>query len=132
MAEAEVPLVLIVDDSVTIRASFGRAMKTAGFEILLARNGVEATTLLEKTTPSVIILDLEMPKMNGFDLAAHIRANSHLDNTKLLVVSSRPGNEIEGWLQSVNAAGYFEKPCAEPVLAEAVAALLERGPQGGR
>ncbi len=130
VAEAEVPLVLIVDDSVTIRASFGRAMKTAGFEILLARNGVEATTLLETTIPSVIILDLEMPKMNGFDLAANIRANSRLDNTKLLVVSSRPGNEIEDWLQSVNAAGYFEKPCAEPVLAEAVAALLERGPQG--
>ena len=105
-------------------------MKTAGFEILLARNGVEATTLLETTIPSVIILDLEMPKMNGFDLAANIRANSRLDNTKLLVVSSRPGNEIEDWLQSVNAAGYFEKPCAEPVLAEAVAALLERGPQG--
>jgi len=126
----EPPQILIVDDSVTIRASFGRAMKTAGFEILLARNGIEATAVLKTTMPEVIILDLEMPEMNGFELATYIRADSRLEATMLLVVSSRPRNEIEDWLQSINAAGYFEKPCAEPVLAEAVAALLQRDPQG--
>ena len=125
----DTPKVLIVDDSVTIRASFGRAMTTAGFDILLARNGVEATELLKTSTPAVVILDLEMPEMNGFELATHIRAESRLDSTILLVVTSRLRNEIEDWLQSIEAAGYFEKPCAEPVLAEAVAALLRRDRQ---
>lgn len=119
-----VPEVLIVDDSVTIRASFGRAMKTAGYGIQLARNGVEAIEFLKASVPAVVILDLEMPEMNGFDLAAYIRSEERLVKTMLLVVSSRPRNEIEDWLQSVGAVGYFEKPCTEQVLAQAVAALF--------
>lgn len=120
----KVPEVLIVDDSVTIRASFGRAMKTAGYGIKLARNGVEAIEILKKSIPAVIILDLEMPEMNGFDLAAFIRSEERLDRAMLLVVTSRPRKEIEDWLVSVGAVGYFEKPCTEQILAEAVAALL--------
>lgn len=120
----KLPEVLIVDDSVTIRASFGRAMTTAGYAIHLARNGVEAIECLKKITPAVVILDLEMPEMNGFDVAAYIRSESHLDQSKLIIVTSRPRSEIDDWLISVKAEGYFEKPCAEQVLADAVAGLL--------
>ncbi len=120
------PQVLIVDDSVTIRASFGRAMTAAGYNIILARNGVEAIEILQSTQPAVIILDLEMPQMNGFDLAAYIRSEQRLDQSKIVVVTSRPKHQIEDWLLSVKARGYFEKPCAEAVLAEAVTGLLKR------
>ena len=124
-SESKVPHeVLIVDDSVTIRASFGRAMKTAGYGIQLARNGVEALEKLKVSVPAVIILDLEMPEMDGFELAAYIRSQRNMDQTMLLVVSSRPKNEISEWLDMVKAVGYYEKPCTEQALADAVAALL--------
>ena len=116
--------VLIVDDSVTIRASFGRAMQTAGYNIVLARNGLEAMEYLEKHQPEVIILDLEMPLMDGYELGAFIRKEPRLSRSALVVVSSKPKAVVGDWLSAVNADAYFEKPCSEAVIAGAVAGLV--------
>ncbi len=116
--------VLIVDDSVTIRASFGRAMQTAGYNIVLARNGLEAMEYLEAHQPEVIILDLEMPLMDGYELGAHIRKDPRLSRTALVVVSSKPKAVVGEWLSAVNADAYYEKPCSESVIAGVVAGLV--------
>jgi len=116
--------VLIVDDSVTVRASFGRAMVNESFEILLARNGVEALNLLRKQVPDAIVLDLEMPVMDGFELAGKVRSDKTLANVPLLVVTSRSRESISDWLDQVRADRYFKKPCTEAQLAAAVKEVL--------
>jgi chemosensory pili system protein ChpA (sensor histidine kinase/response regulator) len=116
--------VLIVDDSVTIRASFGRAMQTAGYNIVLARNGLEAMEYLETHQPEVIILDLEMPLMDGYELGTYIRNEPRLSRCALVVVSSKPKSVVGEWLTAVNADAYYEKPCSESVIAGVVAGLV--------
>lgn len=123
-AVASSQTVLIVDDSVTVRASFGRALVGKAYQIILARNGLEALEVLEKTIPDAIILDLEMPKMNGFELAERIRADDRLAGVPVIVVTSRPRASISDWLNKIEAQMYFEKPCSEGRLGRAVAELL--------
>jgi len=117
--------VLIVDDSVTVRASFGRALTGRSFEIVLARNGLEALEFMKKSTPDAIVLDLEMPGMNGFELADKLKADSKLDAVPLVIVTSRSESEIGDWLEKTGADLYFEKPCSEEKLGRAVVELLE-------
>lgn len=116
--------VLIVDDSVTIRAAFGRAMQSAGYKIVLARNGVEAMEYLEAHQPEVIILDLEMPLMDGYELGSYISNEPRLKSSALVVVSSKPKSAVGDWLTAVNADAYYEKPCSESTIAGLVAELV--------
>ncbi|OED44971.1 hypothetical protein AB833_00345 [Chromatiales bacterium (ex Bugula neritina AB1)] len=123
-SRSSVPTVLVVDDSVTIRASFGRALVGLDYKIELARNGVEALKVLENKTPDAIVLDLEMPLMDGFEFAERISVDPSRSDIPLIIVTNRPRDSIEDWLNNVGAALYLEKPCAENVLSEAVAGLL--------
>jgi CheY-like chemotaxis protein len=116
--------VLIVDDSVTIRAAFGRAMQSAGYRIVLARNGLEAMEYLEAHQPEVIILDLEMPLMDGYELGSYIRNEPRLSRSALVIVSSKPRSVVGDWLTAVNADAYYEKPCSESTIAGVVADLV--------
>lgn len=116
--------VLIVDDSVTIRAAFGRAMQSAGYKIVLARNGLEAIEYLKANQPEVIILDLEMPLMDGYEVGSYIRNEPRLNRSALVIVSSKPRAVVGDWLTAVNADAYYEKPCSESAIAGLVADLV--------
>ncbi|MEM7258969.1 MAG: response regulator, partial [Pseudomonadota bacterium] len=116
--------VLIVDDSVTIRAAFGRAMQSAGYNIVLARNGLEAMEYLKANQPEVIILDLEMPVMDGYEVGSYIRNEPRLNRSALVIVSSKPKAVVGDWLTAVNADAYYEKPCSESAIAGLVAELV--------
>ncbi len=119
-----VPTVLIVDDSVTVRASFGRALVGNAYEIELARNGVEALEALERKVPDAIVLDLEMPLMDGFEVAGKIKDDPRFAAIPLIIVTSRSRDSIADWLSTAGATLFIEKPCAESRLAEAVAGVL--------
>ncbi|HBP68534.1 MAG TPA: hybrid sensor histidine kinase/response regulator, partial [Alcanivorax sp.] len=72
------PLVMVVDDSVTVRKVTGRLLERSGFEVITAKDGIDAIATLEEHTPAAMLLDIEMPRMDGFEVATHVRHDERL------------------------------------------------------
>lgn len=72
------PLVLVVDDSVTVRKVTGRLLERHGMNVLTAKDGVDAMALLQEHRPDVVLLDIEMPRMDGFEVATRVRQDPRL------------------------------------------------------
>ena len=103
-------VILIADDSPTIRKFVSFSLKAHGFEVLAACDGMEAVELLPNQVIDLIITDLNMPNMDGFELIKAIRENENNKNIPIIILSSLSGNEeIERGL-NVGANSYIVKP----------------------
>src|SRR5690606_27673077 len=91
--EASGPMVLVVDDSVTMRKATGRLLERQGYKVLSARDGVEAMQLLQELTPDLLLLDVEMPRMDGFEVARQVRASERLRALPIVMITSRSGDK---------------------------------------
>ncbi|MBA3732320.1 MAG: response regulator [Gammaproteobacteria bacterium] len=103
-------LALVVDDSLTARRSAAAVMRNAGFEVRMALDGLEAVALLEKLVPDIILSDLEMPRMNGLEFIAHVRARPSTRTVPIIMITSRSTDKHR---QQATAAGvntYLTKP----------------------
>jgi chemosensory pili system protein ChpA (sensor histidine kinase/response regulator) len=78
---AQAPLVLVVDDSITVRRVTQRLLKREGFRVAMAADGLQALEVLQLEKPSVVLTDIEMPRMDGFDLVRNIRSDTTLAKT---------------------------------------------------
>ncbi len=81
------PIVMIVDDSLTVRKITGRLLTREGYHVVTARDGVDAIEQLEAIVPDVMVIDIEMPRMDGFDLTRHIRASGKLTHLPIVMVT---------------------------------------------
>lgn len=117
------PQVLIVDDSLSVRQALAQLMEEAGYEPLLARDGVEAVDVLRKRLPDVVLTDIEMPRMNGLELASYIRA-SHSKTLPIVAITSRTMPKHRQLAQQAGVNLYLTKPFAEDDLLSGVRALL--------
>ncbi|NVI10005.1 response regulator, partial [Paraburkholderia youngii] len=86
---AQVPLVLVVDDSITVRRVTQRLLKREGYRVALAADGLQALERLQEERPAVVLSDIEMPRMDGFDLARNIRADRGLHDLPIIMITSR-------------------------------------------
>jgi chemosensory pili system protein ChpA (sensor histidine kinase/response regulator) len=102
--------VLIVDDSSSARRSLSQAAKDAGFDVRTAIDGVEAITLIEQMRPDLVLTDLEMPKMNGLELAAHLRATDSTRDLPIVMVTSRSTEKHKAQAISTGVNSYITKP----------------------
>lgn len=118
--------VLIVDDSSSARRSLSQVAKDAGYDVRTAIDGVEAITLIEEKVPDLLLTDLEMPKMNGLELAAHLRSRDNTRNLPIVMVTSRSTEKHKSQAMATGVNSYITKPFTNDDLIYEMHQLLRR------
>ncbi len=110
------PTVMVVDDSLTVRKAAHRLLTRAGYEVLLARDGVDALKQLQDVMPDAMLVDIEMPHMDGFDLTRNVRADSRTAHMPLVMITSRTAEKHRRYAQEIGVDVYLGKPYNEDEL----------------
>jgi chemosensory pili system protein ChpA (sensor histidine kinase/response regulator) len=119
------PTVLVVDDSLSQRRSLEQLLKDAGYHIRSARDGIEAVEILADFMPDIILTDLEMPRMNGIELAAHIRTQEKIKSVPVIMISSRVTLKHRQMAEKAGVDFYFAKPVSNEALLIKMRDLME-------
>ncbi|MDO7902680.1 Hpt domain-containing protein [Pseudomonas sp. K1(2024)] len=114
-------LVMVVDDSVTVRKVTSRLLERHGMSVLTAKDGVDAMALLEQHRPDVLLLDIEMPRMDGFEVATRIRRDSRLSALPIIMITSRTGQKHRERAMAIGVNEYLGKPYQESLLLQSIA-----------
>jgi chemosensory pili system protein ChpA (sensor histidine kinase/response regulator) len=125
-------VVVVADDSISVRKFVGRMLSKAGYRVKLASDGLEASEIVTQTGCHLLITDLEMPRMNGYELMAHLRQTPATKKIPVLVVTSRAGAKHRDRAIKEGASGFLTKPVQEDQLLGAVEELLGTKHQLGR
>jgi len=116
---------LVVDDSITVRRVTQRLLERNGMRVMTAKDGVDALSLLQEHVPDVILLDIEMPRMDGYELASHIRGDERLANVPIVMITSRVGEKHRARAIELGVNDYLGKPYQESQLLDAIVPLVE-------
>ncbi|WMS85880.1 Hpt domain-containing protein [Pleionea litopenaei] len=122
--EDRVPTVMVVDDSITVRKVTQRLLQRHDYEVVLAKDGVDALNVLSDTKPDVMLLDIEMPRMDGFELATIIRHDDKLKELPIIMITSRTGEKHRERAESIGVNRYMGKPYNEVDLLQTIESLL--------
>lgn len=114
-------LVLVVDDSVTVRKVTGRLLERHGLNVLTAKDGVDAMAVLAGHRPDVLLLDIEMPRMDGFEVATRVRQDPRLKDLPIIMITSRTGQKHRDRAMAIGVNDYLGKPYQESVLLQSIA-----------
>ncbi|VAX09216.1 Signal transduction histidine kinase CheA [hydrothermal vent metagenome] len=119
-------MVMVVDDSITVRKVTSRLLERNNYNVILAKDGVDALGQLMEARPDVILLDIEMPHMDGFELATNIRNDQELKEIPIIMITSRTGDKHRRRAFSIGVNGYMGKPFSEDELLENIRELTEK------
>ncbi len=119
-----VQTIMVVDDSVTVRKVTGRFLEREGFRVITARDGVDAMRTLQDNTPDLMLLDIEMPRMDGFEVTRLVRSTQRLKDLPIIMITSRTGEKHRERALSMGVNSYLGKPYQEEVLIQEVYHLL--------
>lgn len=122
--QRRVPLVMVVDDSLTMRKVTGRVLERHNFEVTAARDGVEALEKLEDRVPDLMLLDIEMPRMDGYELATAMKADPRFKDVPIVMITSRTGDKHRQRAFDIGVQRYMGKPYQELDLMRNVYDLL--------
>jgi chemosensory pili system protein ChpA (sensor histidine kinase/response regulator) len=122
--EERVPLVMVVDDSITIRKVTERMLARHGMRVVTAKDGVDAVAKLQETLPDVMLLDIEMPRMDGYEVATHVRNDARLKNLPIIMITSRSGAKHREKAMEIGVNKYLGKPYQEDDLLQNINELL--------
>ena len=139
VAEAETPvvvetpapvrrnaIVMVVDDSITVRKVTQRHLQKRGIDVLLAKDGVEAVELLRDQVPDVMLVDIEMPRMDGYELTSRVRSDARLKNVPIVMITSRAGEKHRDKAFALGVNEYMTKPYQEDELFARINSLCRR------
>lgn len=112
----QVPLVLVVDDSITVRRVTQRLLLREGYRVALAADGLQALERLQDERPAVVLSDIEMPRMDGFDLARNIRADAALHDLPIIMITSRIAQKHRDHAIELGVNHYLGKPYSDEEL----------------
>lgn len=118
-------LIMIVDDSVTVRKVTSRLLERQGFDVVTAKDGIDAMEQLENVKPDLMLLDIEMPRMDGFEVTNLVRHHDVHQNLPIIMITSRTGEKHRERAFSLGVTHYMGKPFQEAELLENVESLLE-------
>jgi CheY-like chemotaxis protein len=118
-------VVVVADDSISVRKFVGRMLEKAGYRVRLASDGLEASEIIAEVGCHLVITDLEMPRMNGYELLAHLRQDPVTSRIPVLVVTSRAGAKHRDRAMKEGASGFLTKPVQEDQLISTVESLVE-------
>ena len=116
---------LVVDDSITVRRVTQRLLERNGMRVMTAKDGVDALSILQDNLPDVILLDIEMPRMDGYELATHVRADVRLADIPIVMITSRVGEKHRARAIEIGVNDYLGKPYQENQLLDAIEPLVE-------
>jgi len=117
-------VVLVTDDSISVRKFVGRMLEKAGYRVKLASDGLEAAEVAAQSGCHLVLTDIEMPRMNGYELMAHLRQDPATRRIPVMVLTSRAGAKHKERALKEGAAAFLTKPVQEEQLLSAVAELI--------
>jgi chemosensory pili system protein ChpA (sensor histidine kinase/response regulator) len=115
---------MVVDDSVTVRKVVERVLTREGYRVVLARDGIDALERLREAVPDIMLVDIEMPRMDGYDLVKTVRADPATRQIPVIMISSRAADKHRNHALSLGVDVYLGKPFQEDVLFEHMRTLL--------
>jgi chemosensory pili system protein ChpA (sensor histidine kinase/response regulator) len=115
---------LVVDDSITVRRVTQRLLERNGMRVMTARDGMDAVTVLAENVPDIILLDIEMPRMDGYEVAAHVRNDPRLKDVPIIMITSRVGEKHRARAIELGVNDYLGKPYQESQLIDAITPLV--------
>ncbi len=124
-ANARRPLVMVVDDSLTVRKITSRLLVREGFDVATAKDGVDALQLLSEQVPDVILLDIEMPRMDGFEFTKTIKGDAKYSHIPIVMITSRTADKHRSRAQELGVDLYLGKPFQEEELLRNLREMLE-------
>ena len=122
--KAEERTIMVVDDSITIRKVTARMLERNGIQVILAKDGIDATNQLIDTKPDLMLLDIEMPRMDGFELATYIRNDDRLKDLPIIMITSRTGEKHKEKALEIGVNQYLGKPYQEEELLRNINEIL--------
>jgi chemosensory pili system protein ChpA (sensor histidine kinase/response regulator) len=128
-ADLNAPVIMVVDDSLTVRRITTRLLEREGYQVLTAKDGLDALQQLRETVPAVMLVDIEMPRMDGFDLTRTVRGDARLRHIPIIVISSRTADKHRAQAESLGVNAFLGKPYQEAELLERIGAFVGAGVQ---
>ncbi|MEO6968899.1 MAG: Hpt domain-containing protein [Rhodanobacteraceae bacterium] len=119
------PLIMVVDDSITMRKVTSRVLERNDFEVLTAKDGLDAVEKLIERVPDLMLLDIEMPRMDGYELATHMKNDPRLRDIPIIMITSRTGEKHRQRAFEIGVERYLGKPYNEAELLRNVQEMLE-------
>ena len=126
-----IPVVMVVDDSITMRKVTGRVLERNNFEVLTAKDGVDAVEKMAERAPDLVLLDIEMPRMDGYEVAQHMRSDPRLKDVPIIMITSRTGDKHRQRAMDLGVDRYLGKPYQENELMRNVFEILGMEPVNG-
>ena len=123
--KSKATLVMVVDDSITVRKVTTRLLERHGMNVLTAKDGMDAIAQLQETKPDIMLLDIEMPRMDGFEVATLVRHDEFLKDLPIIMITSRTGEKHRERAMAIGVNDYLGKPYQETVLLEAIHKLIK-------
>jgi chemosensory pili system protein ChpA (sensor histidine kinase/response regulator) len=117
-------VVMVVDDSITVRKVTTRLLERNGYKVLTAKDGVDAMGQLQEVVPDMMLLDIEMPRMDGFELATHMRNDAGLKHVPIIMITSRTGDKHRERAQQIGVNNYLGKPYQENDLLNSIQRII--------
>ncbi|MDM9649925.1 Hpt domain-containing protein [Pseudomonas wenzhouensis] len=118
-------LVMVVDDSVTVRKVTSRLLERNGMNVVTAKDGVDAIAQLQEHKPDIMLLDIEMPRMDGFEVATLVRHDERLKDLPIIMITSRTGEKHRERAMAIGVNQYLGKPYQESLLLDTIAQLVD-------
>jgi chemosensory pili system protein ChpA (sensor histidine kinase/response regulator) len=126
-AEKEHPTVMVVDDSLTVRKVTSKHLQKRGYEVMVAKDGIDAVEQLRERVPDLMLVDIEMPRMDGYELTSRVRSESGLKHVPIIMITSRAGAKHRQKAFDLGVDVYMSKPYQEEDLVKNIETLLARG-----
>jgi len=123
-AETIAPIVMVVDDSLTVRKITTRLLEREGYQVVTAKDGLEALEQMRETLPAIMLVDIEMPRMDGFDLTRNVRGDPRTKDIPIIMISSRTAEKHRSQAAALGVNQFLGKPYQEAELLQQIAAFL--------
>ena len=117
--------IMIVDDSVTVRKVTTRLLERNGWDVATAKDGVDAIKQLQDASPDIVLLDIEMPRMDGFEVLRIVRRDPHLQNLPIIMITSRTGEKHKQQAFDLGVNRFLGKPFQEANLMETIEECID-------
>ena len=124
------PTVMVVDDSLTVRKITSRLLTRENYQVLTAKDGVDALEQLAEVRPDVMLVDIEMPRMDGFDLTRNVRGDDKLKEIPIIMITSRTADKHRNYAMEIGVNVFLGKPYQEDELIEHISYLIKNRVDG--
>ncbi|MDP9107761.1 MAG: response regulator, partial [Pseudomonadota bacterium] len=119
-------IIMVVDDSLTVRRVTQRLLTREGYQVVLAKDGVDALEQLQAITPDVMVVDIEMPRMDGFDLTRNVRDDERTRHIPIIMITSRTAAKHRNYAMELGVNEYLGKPYQEDDLLKSIADFISK------